>query len=68
MPKTLRKLPSARLENEMEYDESICCMEAEQDLIWTKEYLYKREYFPKKSDIEFKPEDFGGGMFEGIPF
>lgn len=26
----------------MDFEDSICCIEAEQDIIWSKEFLYKR--------------------------
>lgn len=25
-----------------EYEDSICCWQAEQDIVWSKEFLYKR--------------------------
>lgn len=55
----------------MEYDESICCLEAEQDLIWTKEYLYKKERFPKERlkaipDISHLHQEWW--MYDDIPF
>ena len=35
-----------------DYENSLCCIEAEQDIIWTKGYLYKKEKYPKTSFLE----------------
>ncbi len=55
----------------MEDDYPICIMEAENDIIWSNEYLYRKEtYFnnPETSFIKFTEEDYQGGLFDGIPF
>jgi hypothetical protein len=38
-----------------DYENSLCCMDAEQDIIWTKGYLYKKEKYPKTSFL--KPDE-----------
>lgn len=54
-----------------DYENSLCCMEAEQDIIWTKGYLYKKERYPKTKlkdvpDIShMHKEDW---IFDYIPF
>lgn len=56
----------------MEYDESICCLDAEQDLIWSNSFLYKREHYPKKKiseetlDISHLHQDWW--MYPDVPF
>lgn len=55
----------------MEYEESWCCMEAEQDTIWDKAFLYKRNTphkstFKEAPDISHLHEDWW--MFDHIPF
>lgn len=41
----------------MEYDDSICFMEAENDLIWSKNYLYKKEIWTKEKTFSVEDED-----------
>lgn len=56
----------------MEYESSICLGEAEQNIIWSKGFLYKRNFFPKEEhyretpDISHLHEDWW--MYEDIPF
>lgn len=55
----------------MEYEDSICCWQAEQDIIWTKQFLYKRnppvsEQYELAPDISHLHEDWW--MFDYIPF
>ena len=40
-----------------EFENTWCCMEAEQDIIWSKEFLYKKNA-PTKDKIEIEEEDF----------
>lgn len=57
---------------EDDYENSICCFEAENDIIWSKEFLYKKNFFPKEEhyretpDISHLHEDWW--MYEDIPF
>lgn len=54
------------------YENSLCCLEAENDIIWTKEYLYKKEPYPKTriieetKDISHLRQDWW--MYDDIPF
>lgn len=56
----------------MEYDDSICCVEAEQNIIWSKEFLYKRNYFPKERTLKDVPDishmHQSWWMYDDIPF
>lgn len=54
----------------MNYEDSICCIDAEQDLICSKEY-FKRKYYPPKDfiyppDMSYKHQEWW--MYEDIPF
>ena len=55
-----------------DYEDSLCCMEAEQDIIWTDDYLYKKERFPKERLLEPAPDishlHKDNWMFDYIPF
>lgn len=37
----------------MEYEDSLCFLDAECDTIWTNGYLYKKEFYPQER--WFKP-------------
>ena len=56
----------------MDYEDSICCIEAEQDIIWSKEFLYKRNHYPKEKlltptpDISHLHQDWW--MYDDLPF
>lgn len=58
--------------DDFENDFPICLTEAENDIIWSKGFLYKRNYYPK--NIEFKnPPDIthlhqSWWMYDDIPF
>jgi hypothetical protein len=41
----------------MEYEDSICCLEAEQDIIWDKNFLYKRNVPHKYNTTVLTPEE-----------
>ena len=40
-----------------EFEESWCCMEAEQDIVWSKEFLYKRNLPTKTRYTSLTPEE-----------
>ena len=56
----------------MKYESSICLGEAEQNIIWSKGFLYKRNFFPKEEHYRETPnishlhQDWW--LFDDIPF
>ncbi len=56
----------------MDFEDSICCIDAELDTIWTNGFLYKRNYYPKEHhykeppDISHLHQDWW--MFDDIPY
>lgn len=55
-----------------DYENSLCCLDAENNYLWTKDYLYRREQYPKENhytpapDISHLHQDWW--MFDDIPF
>lgn len=69
MRKTFKQMLGVKL---MEYENTICCAEAEQNIIWEKWFLYKRNFFSKEHhykeppDISHLHQDWW--MFGDIPY
>lgn len=56
----------------MHFEDSLCCLDAESDIIWTNGFLYKRNTYPEKSYYKSPPDishlRTDDWLFDYIPF